>query len=207
MGSIMGPERLLAGKTYVGGLITAPGVVTIGHVGKITTIGELAGRITPRAMAIARVFCDAGLETRVSDNIVGAIWDKLLANVATGAIAAITRLAYGKLYQVPELEAIASAAVTEAICVARAKGIQLSIHDPLEAWHRAGLGLPFEFKASMLQTIERQSITEIDYINGAVVQAGRASGIPTPINETLVGLIKGIERGFTERLDRGISTH
>jgi 2-dehydropantoate 2-reductase len=196
IGAIVGKECVLAGKTYVGGLLTAPGVVTVGRAGKDTIIGELDGRITPRALAMGQAFNDAGLLTTVSDNITGAMWDKILVNVATGAITGITRLVYGLMYQVPELEATACAAVAEAMSVARAKGITLSITEPLVAWNKAGRGLPFEFKASMLQTLEKNSVTEIDYINGAIVQAGKLLGIPTPVNETLVALIKGIERGL-----------
>jgi 2-dehydropantoate 2-reductase len=190
---IVGKQRVLAGKTYCGGLMTAPGVVTIGIKNKETIIGELDGQLTKRAAAIGKVFNDAGLLTTVSENIMGAMWDKILVNVATGAITGITRLVYGLMYQVPELEATACAAVLEAMAVAKAKGIKLSITEPQVAWDKAGRGLPFEFKASMLQTLEKNSVTEIDYINGAVVQAGKLLGIPTPVNETLAALIKGIE--------------
>jgi 2-dehydropantoate 2-reductase len=196
IGAIVGIERVLAGKTYVGGLMTAPGVVTMGIANKDTIIGELDGRITPRALAIGKAFSDAGLLTTVSGNIMGAMWDKILVNVATGAITGITRLVYGLMYQVPELETTACAAVAEAMAVAQAKGLTLSIPDPQTAWNKAGRGLPFEFKASMLQTLEKNSVTEIDYINGAVVREGKRLGIPTPVNETLVALIKGIEMGL-----------
>lgn len=194
--SIVGKERVLAGKTYCGGLMTAPGVVTIGIKNKETIIGELDGQFTKRAAVIGKVLSDAGLLTTVSDNIVGAMWDKILVNVATGAITGITRLVYGLMYQVPELEATACAAVLEAMQVAKAKGIKLSITEPKAAWDKAGKGLPFEFKASMLQTLEKNSVTEIDYINGAVVRAGKLMGIPTPVNETLVACIKGLEKGL-----------
>jgi 2-dehydropantoate 2-reductase len=193
---IVGKHRVLAGKTYCGGLMTAPGIVTIGIKNKETIVGELDGKITPRLTAIGKTFNDAGLLTTVSDNIMGAMWDKILVNVATGAITGITRLVYGLMYQVPELEATACAAVLEAMAVAKAKGIELSIAEPKAAWDKAGKGLPFEFKASILQTLEKNSVTEIDYINGAVVQAGKLLGIPTPVNETLVSLIKGIEFGM-----------
>jgi 2-dehydropantoate 2-reductase len=200
--SIVGKERVLAGKTYVGGLMTAPGLVTMGIKNKETIIGELDGQITPRVQAIGKVFNEAGLQTTVSDNIMGAMWDKILVNVATGAITGITRLVYGLLYQVPELEATACAAVAEAMAVAKAKGITLSITDPQAAWNKAGRGLPFEFKASMLQTLEKNSVTEIDYINGAVVRAGKRLGVPTPVNETLVSLIKGLEFGMLDKLSK-----
>jgi 2-dehydropantoate 2-reductase len=200
--SIVGKKRVLAGKTYCGGLMTAPGVVTIGIKNKETIIGELDGQITKRVTAIGKTFNDAGLLTTVSANIMGAMWDKILVNVATGAITGITRLVYGLMYQVPVLEATACAAVQEAMTVAKAKGIELSITEPKTAWNKAGKGLPFEFKASILQTLEKNSVTEIDYINGAVVQAGKLLGIPTPVNETLLALIKGIEFGMLHNLSK-----
>ena len=60
----------------------------------------------------------------------------------------------------------------------------------------AAAGLPFEFKASMLQSLEKGSVTEIDYINGAVVRQGAKVGVPTPVNQALVACIKGVERGL-----------
>ncbi len=196
LAEMVGRDKLLAGKTYVGGTQLAPGHVIAGTRQKLTMIGELDGAVSARAKAIAAVFNAAGLDTTVSDNILGTIWDKLLVNVATGALSGITRLPYGELYQVPELEACAVAAVTEAMAVARACGVRLSITNPVDAWHMAGAGLPFEFKPSMLQSLEKGSITEIDYINGAVVQQGARHGIPTPVNQTLVAAIKGIERSL-----------
>jgi 2-dehydropantoate 2-reductase len=95
---------------------------------------------------------------------------------------------------VPEIEATAIAAVAEAMAVARASGVKLSIQSPRDAWVMAAEGLPYEFKTSMLQSLEKGSITEIDFINGAVVRQGERLGVPTPVNRTLVACIKGIER-------------
>ena len=196
LAGIVGRERLLAGKTYVGGTQLAPGHVLAGTVNKLTLIGEPGGGVSERARRVASAFSQAGLDTRVSENIMGAIWDKLLVNVATGALSGITRLPYGLLYQSPELQACAVAAVSEAMAVARASGVTLSIAEPVHAWRMAGADLPFEFKPSMLQSLEKGSVTEIDFINGAVVRQGAKVGVPTPINETLVACIKGIERGL-----------
>jgi 2-dehydropantoate 2-reductase len=194
LAEIVGRDKLLAGKTYVGGTQLAPGHVIAGTRGKLTVIGELDGTVSVRAEAIAAAFNAAGLDTTVSDNIIGTVWDKLLVNVATGALSGITRLPYGELYQVPALEVCAVAAVSEAMAVARACGVRLSITEPVDAWRRAGAGLPYESKNSMLQSLEKGSVTEIDYINGAVVQQGVRHGIPTPVNQTLVAAIKGIEK-------------
>ena len=196
LAGIVGGERVLAGKTYAGGTQLAPGYVEAGTRGKRTLIGEPAGGLSARATAIAGAFSAAGLDTTVSDNIMGVAWDKLLINVATGALSAITRLTYGGLFSVPEVEACALAAVAEAMAVARASGVTLSIDNPAQAWHMASAGLPYEFKASMLQSLEKGSVTEVDYINGAVVRQGALCGVPTPVNQTLVAAIKGIEKNL-----------
>lgn len=202
LAQVFGQERVLAGKTYCGGQIIAPGHVICGVQGKDTHIGELAwnggGAISERLRGIARAFNAAGIDTQMSDNIEGTMWDKIFINVATGALSGITRLPYGHLYAVPELPAVAELAVMEAMAVARAKGVRFSLQQPLDAWHKAGAGLPFEFKASILQTLERGQFTEVDFINGAVVRIGAQLGVPTPINSTLLACIKGIERGLNQ---------
>ena len=190
---VVGKERVLAGKTYAGGVLLAPGHVIAGTKGKYTYIGELDGRITERAQKIAETFTRAGLATEVSANIMGTIWDKLLINVATGALAGITRLPYGGLYSVPEVRDCALAAVSEGIAVAKALGVKLTSDRPEDAWTLAGEGLPKEFKTSMLQSIEKGAPTEIDFINGSVVRCGERAKVPTPVNSALVACVKGIE--------------
>lgn len=196
LADIVGRQRVLAGKTYAGGTLLGVGHVTIGTKGKDTHIGELDGRVTERVQRIADTFSAAGLATTVSENIMGTIWDKLLVNVATGALAGITRLTYGDLYRVPEVEACAVAAVTEAMAVAKASGIRLTTTEAHQPWIKAAEGLPYEFKTSMLQSLEKGLATEIDYINGAVVRQGLKCSVPTPVNQALVACIKGIERGL-----------
>lgn len=195
----VGRERVLAGKTYVGGVLLAPGCIRSGIVGKHTYIGELDGTLSERVRAIADAFKGAGLDTTVSENIVGTLWDKLLINVATGAITGITQLTYGQAYSEQLLKAVALAAVGEAIAVATAAGVRLSITEPEAAWNLAGKGLPSSFKTSMLQSLEKGSITEIDFINGSVVRWGQHYGVATPVNSTLHALIKGIERAMADR--------
>jgi 2-dehydropantoate 2-reductase len=194
LAEVVGPQKVLAGKTYAGGVMLAPGHIIVGTRGKQTHIGELDGSITDRVRRIADTFNQAGLATAVSPNITGTMWDKLLINIATGAMSGITGLTYGELYQVPEIEACALAAVAEAMAVAKASSIDLSISDPRQPWVMAAAGLPPEFKASMLQSLQKGSVTEIDYINGAVVRQGAKVGVPTPVNQTLIACIKGIER-------------
>ena len=194
LGKLLDPKQVIAGKTYIGGMMLAPGKVQSTTEGKQTFIGEYSGPVTPRIEAIAQVFNDAGMECTASPRMKNIIWDKLLINVATGAVCGISRLPYGELYQHPELYATAIAAVKEGMRVAIAEGIILSRHDPQEVLELARENLPFDFKPSILQSLEKHRRTEIDVINGAVVTYGKRHEIETPVNETLVAGIKGIER-------------
>jgi len=197
LGDYLGKERVLSGKTYVGGVITAPGRILIGRKGKLTQIGELEGGITERARLIGDVFNRAGLETTVCSDMHPVIWHKLLINISTGAITAITGLSYGELLRVPEAVRCGIQAVAEAIAVARASGVELPVEDPGVIFNSAIEGLPFDFKTSMLQDVERGVRTEIDFINGAVVWLGLQYSVPTPVNDALLAGIKGIEFSVT----------
>lgn len=196
LAQVVGRDKVIAGKTYAGGVMLGPGHVIRGTEGKETFIGELDGQVSERVKNIAQMFNAAGLITHISDNIMGTMWEKLLVNVATGALSGITHLTYGDLYQVAEVKDCAVAAVKEAIDVAQASGIRLNVTNPEEPWIKAAAGLPAEFKASMLQSLEKGSITEVDYVNGSVVRWGQKCGVPTPVNQTLVACLKGIERGL-----------
>lgn len=196
LSDIVGKNHVIGGKTYIAGMLLEPGRVQATIPGKDTFIGELDGSITPRVQNVGRMFEKAGMHCKVSDNIMGVIWDKLLVNVATGAVCAITRLSYGAMYQEEKLTALATAAVQEGIQVAQAAGITLTSEDPTYSLELARKGLPDSFKPSMLQSLEKHRPTEIGVINGAVVAQGKKYGIPTPINETLVACITGIERSI-----------
>jgi 2-dehydropantoate 2-reductase len=195
---IVGRDRVLAGKTYVGGVLLGPGLVRVGTRGKETIIGELDGRITDRVKAVATAFNCSDLAAVVSPNIIGVMWDKLLINVAGGALTAITRLTYGGLYGLSVLEECSLAAIAEAMDVARASGVELSIAAPRDAWVKASAGLPPQFKTSMLQSLEKGSATEVDFIHGSVVRWGARCGVPTPVNSTLVACVKGIEFALSD---------
>ncbi len=192
----IGPEQVVAGRTFAGGRIVAPGVVEYGIERRLTTIGELDGTETPRLARIAAAFDHAGLETTVSTDIVAMMWEKLFVNVATGAWSALTRLPYGELSIDPDVATMAIASVGEAITVARACGIAITTTDPAQPWRRAWEGLPYGFQASMLQSILKGSATEVEVIHGAVCRAGRQAGVATPINDTLRAAVIGLEHSL-----------
>jgi 2-dehydropantoate 2-reductase len=191
---VVGADRVIAGRTFVGGRIVEPGVVEYGVTGRTTTIGEFDGEITARIDRVATAFRSAGMPTDVTTDIRSMMWEKLFVNVATGAWSALTGLPYGELSTQPDVERMAIATVAEALEVARALGVGVTTTDPSVPWRRAWEGLPYGFKASMLQSIEKGSRTEVDVMHGAVSRAGLQVGVATPINDTLWAAVRGLER-------------
>jgi 2-dehydropantoate 2-reductase len=191
---VIGGELVVAGRTFVGGRILEPGLVEYGVAGRATAIGELDGSRSDRITRIAEVFSASGMTTTVADDIRVMMWEKLFVNVATGAWSALTGLPYGELSVDPDVERMAIATVAEALAVARALAIPVRTSDPSVPWRRAWEGLPDGFKASMLQSVEKGSRTEVDVMHGAVCRAGREVGVPTPVNDTLWAAVRGVER-------------
>ena len=188
----IGENNVIAGTTAHGATMLGPGKMR--HAGKgMTIIGELDGQHTARIGEIAEIFEAAGIETTLSDNVLGLVWDKLMVNVGINALTGITKMYNGELLRHPEIEQILEAAVTEAYTVACAKGIRLSTSDPV-GHTKEICRLTSVNKSSMLQDILNHKLTEIDMINGAIVREGASVGVAAPVNLVLTNLIKFIQK-------------
>ena len=190
--SVIGAERVIAGTTAHGATMLSPGKIRHAGKGK-TIIGELGGHESDRIRKMAAVLEDAGMETVISGNVLGRVWDKLLVNVGINALTGITKLYNGQLLDYPEIEELLEKAVSEGVAVARAKGIRLGFDDPVA--HTKDLcRATAANKSSMLQDILNGRQTEIDRMNGAIVREGKALGIETPVNLALTNLITYLSR-------------
>jgi 2-dehydropantoate 2-reductase len=120
----------------------------------------------------------------------------LALNVCTLPTSALLRFYAGQLIQHEGTLALMRVLLQEAVAVANAQGIDLNFD---ERWINITglLERATGAKASMLQDVENRRRTEIDVINGAIVEAGRRLNIPTPYNETMVWLVKALEETFS----------
>jgi 2-dehydropantoate 2-reductase len=155
-------------------------------------IGELNGSTTSRIKAIAEVFNRAGILTDISSNIQGVLWSKIMVNVGINAITALTGLRNGELMNFPEIKLVMKRAVMEAQEVAIARGIDIGIEDPIEKVFEVAEATATN-RSSMLQDIDKGRKTEIDAINGFIVELGRRYGVDTPVNEVLTAAVIGLE--------------
>ncbi len=192
--AVIGEGRILAGVTINGSTLLGPGRIL--HAGRgDTVIGEMRGGPSPRAEKIAAAFTRAGLPTRTSAEVWNDVWGKLLVNVGVNALTAVTRLRNGILLEHAETREILRGLVEEAERVARAKGVRLPYDHAVEK-AEAGCRATAANFSSMLQDVLARRETEVDYINGAIVREGEKLGIPTPVNRTITGLVKAIEKTY-----------
>lgn len=188
----VGKSRVLAGITTFAAVLLGPGRVFYGGAG-ITVLGELQGGVTERVEEVVRVFNNAGLNARASEDIMGWIWSKEILNVGINPVTALTGLRNGELLERPELLEVSKMAMAEAAKVAETLGIKLRFGDPYKEFIKL-LRATSSSKSSMLQDIERGRRTEIDSLCGAIVSYGKALGVKTPVNLTLYSLVKVLER-------------
>ncbi|SMO74871.1 ketopantoate reductase [Thalassovita litoralis] len=174
---------------YVASAMAGPGVVR--HEGR----GDLAIG-GPGADAAGAVLRAAGVETDVSDQVMSALWAKLVLNCAYNAVSAIARLPYGVLAQVDGVMPLLDQIVAECRAVAAAEGITLP-EEVSQTVHGIPNWMPGQF-SSTAQDVMRGRPSEIDFLNGEIVRLAAKHGIDVPINRTLTLLVKLIERQQAE---------
>jgi 2-dehydropantoate 2-reductase len=192
---IVGQERVVLGVCYHSATVLAPGHVLHAGQGR-TFMGELDGSDSPRLQRIVKAFSEAGIAVEPSGRVLKEIWSKLALNVATLPTSSSVRITAERLLDTPEMQAVMQALLHEVVAVANAQGIPLEFDERWEAITGLLRKLAPNTKGSMLQDVEAKRQTEIDVMCGAIIEAGRRLGIPTPYNAAMLGLIKGLEATF-----------
>jgi 2-dehydropantoate 2-reductase len=191
-------SRVIRGTTFPAGRVVAPGHVEWDVKGE-TTIGPFEPSPAPfeEVERLADACTRAGLTTTPVRDARGPQWRKVIFNAATNPVGALTGLTHGRVCEDPALRRLVSGLVDEGKAVAAAQGIELDA-DPEELIdHAARPDVAYDHKASMLQDVEARRVTEIDYLNGGIVRFGREHGVPTPLNEAILALVKGVEASWT----------
>jgi 2-dehydropantoate 2-reductase len=122
----------------------------------------------------------------------------VIFNAATNPVGALTGLTHGRVCERPELRSFVSALVAEGKTVAGALGVELDADPEQLIEHAAKREVAYDHKASMLQDLEARRPTEIDYLNGGIVRFGREHDVPTPLNEAIWALVKGVEQSWQQ---------
>lgn len=189
-------KYVIRGTTFPAGHVIEPGQVGYDISGD-TWIGPFEPSHTPMRMVeeLAAAITKGGMNTLAMQDARGAQWAKLIFNASTNPVGALTGLHHGAATFYEPTGELFNALIEEGIAVARAQGIELH-GDPRELVLQ-GAKAPGKHKASMLQDILAGRQTEVDFMNGAIVQWGEKVGVPTPLNKALWALVKGLEHSWT----------
>lgn len=182
--------------TSLGAHLVGPGRVRFGGEGA-TSFGFLREAPEEAKTALqetAELFRRAGLEVRVAEDIQAQVWDKLLVNVGINALTAIHGCENGALLGNPVALRLMGAAVLEAASVAQAKGIGIA-PEPVARTIAVCQATAANI-SSMLQDVRGKRQTEIESINGAVLEEAKLLGIPAPVNAQLFAAVKGLEKSY-----------
>jgi len=175
-------QRAVPAVVYVATEMAGPGHVK--HNGR----GELIIGPSSASADIAKHFSAASAATTVPDNVIGALWAKLITNCAYNALSAVAQLPYGPMLKVEGVTDVMQSVVAECLTVARALNIPLAPDLTKTVLALAG-SMPEQY-SSTAQDLARGKLTEIDHLNGYIVKKGHDLGIPTPANLVLQVMVK-----------------
>jgi 2-dehydropantoate 2-reductase len=180
--------KALPAAVYVAASVPAPG--TVKHVGRGDLVLGPENEITQR---VAAVFSRANVPCRISENLAGELWTKLVWNCALNALSALGKVTYGEILASADAKQLLETTVYEVLAVAKASGIQpAGLEDPkvaLAGAYKVAVQMAAT-RSSTAQDMMRGKKTEIDSLNGFIVRRGRELNIPVPVNHALFTLVK-----------------
>lgn len=179
---VNGKIKVLRGITTIAAEFLEPGKIKFWN-------GEVVIENDEAAEKIAKVFNECGLKTRLSTDMKKEIWCKLITNCVVNPLTALLRV---RDYEIASetLKTVRHQIVKESVQVAKAEGI--SLPEDLEEEIDRKIA-KYTNLSSMCQDVLKGAKTEIDFLNGKIVELGTKHGVPTPVNEAIVSFIKFLE--------------
>lgn len=189
IGQIMGMEHLLGGATWLSAAIEEPGVIGQYSQFRRIAVGELDGKITPRAETLREVFQSTGATVELVPNIEQVLWTKFVFISAISALGGLTRVTMGEYRDVPEARAVLTEAIREVVAVAQAKEVALA-PDIVSSTLQFIDGSAANIKPSMQRDLEAGRMSELESLVGVVVRLGAKSGAATPVMNLAYAVLK-----------------
>jgi 2-dehydropantoate 2-reductase len=190
LSDLIDADRIIGCVAYPAAALVAPGIIH--HIeGDRLPIGELDGRETERAKMISEALSRAGLKSRVITDIRAEIWLKGWGSVSFNPVSALTGATMATICRFPETRRLATAMMVETQSIASKLGITFrhTIEQRIDSAEKVG-----EHKTSMLQDLEAGNPLEIEALIGAILEIGRFTNTPTPVIETVYGLVKLLDK-------------
>lgn len=187
----LGRKQVMRAVVNYGCLLVAPGHVRLVFHHRPHYLQELDPASRGAAIGICNALTGCGLDTTHTDQIRNMVWSKTVNNSCMNPVCAVTGKTMFEVINDPILFALVESLLREGVMVARSNELMLGpdfYPDCMEYIKDAGTHKP-----SMLQDIEAGRRTEVDYINGKIIEYGKRAGMPTPYNNALRSLVKALE--------------
>ena len=190
-------KYVIRGTTFPAGHLIEPGHVGFDINGD-TWIGPFEPTNTPYEFVdrLSALLNRSGMHVIPLKDARGAQWTKLIFNASTNPVGALTLLHHRAATRLPSTGTLFDELIAEGEAVAKALGIEL--HSNPRALVEKGANAPGKHNASMLQDVLAKRQTEVDFMNGAIVEWGKTTGVPTPLNRAMWQLMKGLEHSWTD---------
>lgn len=197
IGAIVGAEHVVGGLVFINAMLASPGVVRSASEVKTLTIGEPDGRISPRVTAFRDVCAAAGIDARVTDNVLAEQWRKFVALSSLSAVGCLSRQPMGAILGDWSLRDLYVQAMAEVVSLAAAKGVALE-EDIVEKLLAVSRRFPYEAKVSMLEDLEAGKRLELDWLSGWVSREAAYRGVPTPFHDMAYACLRPLARNGRE---------
>lgn len=192
IGRIVGMEHVIGGATWISSAVEAPGVIKQVSQFRRVVVGELDGRVTPRAQAVHQAFQETGVTAELSENILKVLWTKFVFISAASSLGSLTRLTIGEYRAVPETRELMTRLMKEVEGLARAQKIDLDEDVVQKSLDFIDSVAP-TIKASMQLDVEAGRPSEIEAMIGVIGRKGRELGVPTPVADFVYASLLPIE--------------
>lgn len=185
-------SAVLGGAVWVVSAVVEPGVIHQQSEFRRIVFGELDGRDTPRLHTIQEALVNCGAMAEISSDIRKVLWTKLLFIASFSGISSVTRAPAGPIMACAESRSLLEQAMREVEAVAHAQGIHLD-RDVVQKNMTFCDNMTPDTTSSMQRAVIAGRRLEHDAINGAIVRAGKETGIPTPIHEFFWTCLKVVD--------------
>jgi 2-dehydropantoate 2-reductase len=195
LASAVGEDRVALGVTYVSATLIGPAKVRL--AANLPTYVEKRPSFAGGVERFVELLREAGMEAHSTAEIQRRLWGKAIANACINPLSALWRVPNGEVCEGESRRGVMAILAEEAGAVAHARGIGLPFEDAV-AYVESVCRATGNNRSSMLQDVENGRPTEIDSINGVLVDVGRRLGVDTPCNEVVRLLVHGLRRAASE---------
>ena len=193
IGSIYGMDKMLYAVSVAIDALRQGNQITYTKPGKHYFGEAINAHLSQRVLQVQQAFDRAGIVYETPEDMIRMMWWKFMVNVGVNQASAVMRAPFGVFQASPEAQGLMEALMKEVIALTDVMDVNLTNRD-IEEWYPFLNVLSPQGKTSMLQDIEAGRKTEVEMFGEKVVELGKAHGVPTPVNQTVLQIIRVLEQ-------------